>query len=249
MRKIALKRSIKKIAHHLKFEENWSRKILGISESKGWIWCTMYTAHVLDERKKFVGLKFQSFLYFQAEAYEEELKKYLVPKIPGGNSLNTVDNAPVQDLLYYNGLDTYYTFLLFLEQRKQIQETPSLYSINKLFLDGALCFADMESTGFGVVPGYYDKATKEIEKDIRKTEKEILKTKECLRFKKKLKREFQFSNDKDIYTMIYDVMKTEKTKETKGGKGSTDAEVLMGLSKKGSEWAKHIFTPHKTLHS
>ncbi len=241
MRKIALKRSIKKIAHHLKFEENWTRKILGVKESKGWIWCTMYTAHILDERKKYVGLKFQSFLYFQAEAYEEELKRYLVPKIPGGNSLNTVDNAPVQDLLYYNGLDTYYTFLLFLEQRKQIQKTPSLYNINKLFLEGALCFADMESTGFGVVPGYYEKATKDIEKEIRETEKQILKTKECLRFKEKLKREFQFNNDKDIFTMIYDVMKTEKTKETKGGKGSTDAEVLMGLAKKGSEWAKLFF--------
>ena len=246
MRKIALKRSIKKIAHHLKFEENWTRKILKIDESKGWIWCTMYTAHVLDERKKYVGLKFQSFIHFQAEAYEERLKLYLVPKIPGGNSRNTVENAPVQDLLYYNGLDTYYTFLLFLKQRKEIQETPSLYNINNLFLQGALCFADMESTGFGVIPGYYENATKEIEKEISDTEKQILKTKECKLFYKKFKRKFQFNNDKDIFTMIYDVMKTEKTKETKGGKGSTDAEVLMGLAKKGSEWAK-LFLHHTKL--
>ena len=246
MGKIATKRSIKKIGHHVKFEENWSRNILGIPESKGWIWCTMYTAHVLDERKKFVGLKFQAFLHFQSNAYEEEMKQYLEAKIPGGNSFNNIDGAPIQDLLHYGGLDTYYTFLLFLKQKREVQKDPALYGIFKLFLDGALCFADMESVGFGVVPGYYENVSKKIKKEIAETEEKVLKTKECRNFYKKFKREFQFNNDKDIYTMIYDVMETEQTKETKGGKGSTDQEVLMGLSKKGSLWAKE-FLHHTKL--
>ena len=98
--KIAQKKAIKKIAHHLKFEENWTRKVIGV-RSKGWIWCTMYAAHILDERPKHAGLKTQAFMYFQAEAYEEKLKKFLEPRIPGGNSFNQVDDAPILQWFRY----------------------------------------------------------------------------------------------------------------------------------------------------
>lgn len=245
MAAIAKNKDIKKVAHHLKFEEAWTRTILKV-KTKGWIWCTMYTAHILDERPKHVSLKTQAFIYFQAESYEDKLKKYLESPIPGGNSFNRVEEAPVNDLLHYNGLDTYYTFLLFFEQKKKIMETPSLYNINKLFFNGAKAFCDLEELGFGVVPGYYEKKKVEVNEQVSNLEKQILSTKEAKKFKKKMKRPFQFNNDKDIYSMIYDVLKTEVIKETAGGRASIDAEVLMGLAKSGNEWSK-LFLSHTKL--
>lgn len=227
---------VPKVGHHLKFEEIWGHKKFGVP-TRNWIWCTMYTAHILDERQKHCSLKTQAFIYFQAPPYEEELKKFLQSD-GGGNALNKVDKAPLMKLLHYNGLDTYYTHLLYKEQKKIIENDPSLYFINNLFLEGALFFADMEKVGFGIKEGYFQKKNKELTDMIVAKKKEILATEECLKFKRKLKRPFRLNSDDDLSSMIYRIMKTEVEKKTKSGKGSTDAEVLIGLEKLGSVWAK-----------
>lgn len=226
-----------KVGHHLKFEEIWGHKILGVP-TKNWIWCTMYCAHIIDERPKHCSLKTQAFIYFQSPPYEEELKKYL-HSAGGGNEVNTVDKAPLLQLLQYNGLDTYYTYKLYLKQKEIIANNPSLYFINDLFLQGALLFADMEKTGFGIVPGYFEEKDEELTRLIKESKKIILGTEEALKYKKKFKRPFSLNSDDDVYRMIYKVIGVEVSKRTKKGKGSTDAEILMGLEKQGSEWAKH----------
>ena len=225
-----------KIGHHIKFEEIWGSRILGV-HTKNWTWCTMYCAHVLDERPKHCSLKTQAFIYFQAPPYEEELKKYLIAN-GGGNDFNNVDKAPLLKLLQYNGLDTYYTYKLYLKQKKIIEKNPSLYFINNLFLDGAKLFADMEKHGFGIVPNYFQEKDEELTKLIKEKKKLILSTDECINYKKKFKRPFKLNSDDDLYKMIYSVLDVEVNKRTKKGKGSTDAEVLLGLEKQGSIWAK-----------
>lgn len=227
---------IPKVGHHLKFEEIWGHKIFGNS-TKNWIWCTMYTAHILDERPKHCSLKNQAFIYFQAPPYEEELKKYLQSD-GGGNAFNKVDKAPLMKLLHYNGLDTYYTHKLYKKQKKLIEKTPSLHFINNLFLEGALLFADMEKVGFGIKKGYFQKKNKELTEMIAEKKAIILKTEECLKYKSKYKRPFRLNSDDDLFKMIYKIIKMELGKKTKTGKGSTDAEVLIGLEKQGSIWAK-----------
>jgi len=231
-----LKTQTPKVGHHLKFEEIWGHKVLGTA-TRNWIWCTMYTAHIIDERPKYCSLKTQAFIYFQAPPYEEELKQYLTGG-DGGNGFNKVDKAPLMKLLHYNGLDTYYTYNLYLKQKKIIEKTPSLYPINQMFLEGALLFADMEKVGFGVVKDYFIEKDKELDRLIAKKIKKILNTEEAHLFRKKLKKAFRMNSDDDLYKMIYGVLDSSIAKKTKTGKGSTDAEVLMGLEKEGSEWAK-----------
>lgn len=82
----------------------------------------MYTAHLLDERPKHVSLKTQAFIHFQAEPYEEKTKKYLSSPEGSGNGFNRVDKCPILDLLYYNILDTYYTFLLYRKQKAIVRK-------------------------------------------------------------------------------------------------------------------------------
>lgn len=231
-----LKTDTPKVGHHIKFEEIWGDKILG-TPTKNWVWCTMYCAHILDERPKHCSLKTQAFIYFQAPPYEEELKKYLQSD-QGGNAFNNVDKAPLLKLLQYNGLDTYYTYRLYKKQKKLIEKDPSLYFINDLFLDGAKLFADMEKAGFGIIDGYFEEKNSELNKLIKEKRKLIMSTDEVAKYRKKFKRPFRLNSDDDLYKMIYHVLDVEINKRTKKGKGSTDAEVLIGLEKQGSTWAK-----------
>ena len=233
-----LQSDIPKIGHHIKFEDIWGSEYLQ-SNTKNWIWCTMYTAHLLDERPNHVSLKTQAFIHFQAEPYEDSTKRYLqAPPGSGGNGFNTVDKCNIFDLLYYNGLDTFYTFLLYRKQKAIIRKDPSLAPITDLFREGALLFSDMEQAGFGVVPGYFEEKKKEVQAIIREKKRLILDTKEARKFNKKFKIPFSFRSDDHLNKMIYDILKTDKFKTTKTGRGSTDNEVLSFLEKQGSVFAK-----------
>ena len=233
-----LQSNIPKIGHHSKFEDIWGSEYIG-SKTNNWIWCTMYTAHLLDERPNHVSLKTQAFIHFQAEPYEEKTKKYLqAPAGSGGNGFNTVDKCDILNLLYYNGLDTYYTYLLYRKQKAIIRKNPTLAPITELFLEGALLFSDMEQAGFGVIPGYFESKRQEIKKLIKEKKRLILDTKEARKFNKQFKVPFSFRSDDHLNKMIYDILGTEKFKTTKTGRGSTDSEVLAFLEKQGSVFAK-----------
>jgi len=107
--------NIGKIAHNLQFEDLWSRGVLG-AKMAGWHWCTMNAAHVLDNRRDFCGLKFQSYINFGIEGYEKESKPYM-RKMHKGTELNMLDTMPLDNLLLYNGLDALLTMWLFNKQR------------------------------------------------------------------------------------------------------------------------------------
>ena len=229
---------IPKIGHHAKFEDVWGNVYLK-TPTNNWIWCTMYTAHLLDERPNHVSLKTQAFIHFQAEPYEEKTKNYLKsPEGSGANGFNNVDKCPLLDLLYYNGLDTYYTYLLYRRQKKIIQNDPALAPITQLFLEGALLFSDMEQAGFGIIPNYFEEKDLEIAKLIKEKKREILATEEAKKFNKIMRVPFSFGKDSHIDAMIYRVLKTEEFKKTTSGKRAKDNEVLAFLEKQGSLWAK-----------
>ena len=101
---------VQKRAHNAKFEDNWSAEILKV-EIQGWEWCSMIGAHLLDNRPGITGLKFQSYVQFGLLPYDEHIKPYLKSseedkKLYGANAFNNIRQAPFQELLIYNGLDT-----------------------------------------------------------------------------------------------------------------------------------------------
>jgi uracil-DNA glycosylase family 4 len=115
--RILLKSNLLKIASNLKFEERWTRFFMGHGV-KSWFWDTMLATHVLDNRKGICSVKFQTFLLFGIGDYGGGIGKYLTAK--DSNSLNTIDKAPVDKLLLYNGLDSLFEYKVAEKQMELI---------------------------------------------------------------------------------------------------------------------------------
>jgi uracil-DNA glycosylase family 4 len=116
MTELLTNREVGKIASNLKFEDRWTRAILGI-EVKNWLWDTMIAAHVVDNREDITGLKFQSFVTLGVESYDEHIKRFLQAK--KGRKVNQIlEEIDMDQLLTYNGLDS---LLEYLVAKKQTQ--------------------------------------------------------------------------------------------------------------------------------
>lgn len=68
---------VKKIAHNLKFEYNWTRVALGGEAPQGVHWDTMLAAHILDMRDGLTGLKTQTYLRFGDSGYDHVIHNLL----------------------------------------------------------------------------------------------------------------------------------------------------------------------------
>ncbi len=118
---------IGKMAHNMKFEELWSRVILG-QPVKAWNWDAMIAAHMLDNRKKVSGLKFQSYVQMGVVDYASEIESYIKPEQgpdSSGNDFNNINDListykGKEKLLRYCGLDSIYEYRLANTQLSKI---------------------------------------------------------------------------------------------------------------------------------
>ncbi len=107
----------KKIASNLKFEERWSRAKLGHGVAS-WYWDTMLAAHVLDNRPEISSVKFQAYVRLGVPDYASAIHPYL--EAPTDNGENKILDAPLEDLLIYNGLDALLEYQVMEKQREEM---------------------------------------------------------------------------------------------------------------------------------
>lgn len=67
---------VPKIAQNMKYEDNWSKVILG-TKVKGWWWDTILATHISDQRPGITSLKFQAYVQFGIADYDSEIAPYL----------------------------------------------------------------------------------------------------------------------------------------------------------------------------
>lgn len=106
-----------KIASNCKFEERWTRRKLG-HPIAGWFWDTLLAAHVLDNRRAVSSIKFQAYVRFGVGEYNTWAAPFLQAK--DANGLNTIDKAPLKDVLAYCALDSLLEYKVAIEQRKDM---------------------------------------------------------------------------------------------------------------------------------
>ncbi|MEN6487872.1 MAG: hypothetical protein ABFD66_03155, partial [Smithella sp.] len=113
-------RHVRKIAANFKFEDRWTRAILGV-RPKGWVWDTCLAAHILDNRSDITGLKFQAAVNAGVFDYGSSMKLFFDKAAPGevkygANRRNYISSAPLGDLLTYNGMDAALEFFIAKKQ-------------------------------------------------------------------------------------------------------------------------------------
>lgn len=108
-----------KIAANLKFEDRWTKKMLG-TRTRNWYYDTMLGAHAIDSREGTKSLDFQAFVRLGVRPYNEHLKEYLRGKTcMTPNKIK--QEIEINDLLLYNGLDAILEFEVAREQMKILQ--------------------------------------------------------------------------------------------------------------------------------
>ena len=122
--KILQDKRIRKMAHNVAFEDTWSKVILK-TDVAGWGWCSMQAAHILDNRPKVSGLKFQCCVRWGVFDYSSHLKPYMESGSKNANAFNKLADMlydPIfkSDLLTYCGLDSLFEYRLAMEQQAEM---------------------------------------------------------------------------------------------------------------------------------
>ncbi len=139
LRAVLTNRKLKKIAQNLKFEHRWGLVKLKC-KTENWVWDTMLTAHVLDNRRNITGLKFQTYvnmgigdhslrakgIHLGEEDYHSHVAPFLQSspedqKKYGANAVNQIHKAPLRELLFYGGMDAVLEWLLYCRQKEQLK--------------------------------------------------------------------------------------------------------------------------------
>lgn len=120
-RRLLADREVPKIGWNLKYEDRWSRRLLGLSRGvRGWLHDGMLATHLLDSRKGICSLKFQAFVLLGARSYNDSLKPYLEAET--GNSRNRIHEISLPKLMKYCGLDSLLTYKIAQIQMRQMEE-------------------------------------------------------------------------------------------------------------------------------
>lgn len=101
----------KQVAHNGKYDAKWMRHY-GVQSKV--TFDTMLAAHLLDENRR-KGLK--------------ELGRTELGVAPWGIDTRDLRNTPIDEVLTYNALDTYYTYRLYLIFRQQLASQPHLFRL------------------------------------------------------------------------------------------------------------------------
>lgn len=211
------------ICHNLQFEEKFNRELFKVESNV--IWDTMITSHIIDDRNKFTILEFQVFLDCGYE-YGDNILPF-----KKGNPYNRMGEVPLEELLVYNGLDAFFTKRLKMRQEEYINRTcpddsNGLLDATKFFTKGSKTFVDLEQNGMRIDIPYFERQSKVLDTRIGLLQKELQNSEEAKLFLDKTGKNITINSNKDLPTLLYDILGKSPSKLTKGGGPSVDSESL-----------------------
>lgn len=233
---------IRKSAHNIKFEDTWTRFILGglIPKIEGWQWDSMIAAHVLDNRSGITKLKFQTYVRYGIIGYDESIEPYMQGVDPkNSNSLNRIKEVPLDELLLYCGLDSLFGRKLVIDQMYEIDQT---YEIGKeqdlleaynLFHKGVLALSDVESNGICISEDYHIKQSKHLGQRIERLASKIQDSNDVKLWKKETgNNKFNPNSPVQLSKLLFEIKGLKSSKKTPTGKDCVDEEVMETLKAK-----------------
>lgn len=234
--KTLLKKNCDKVAHNLRFESMWTQTALGFNMI-GNQYDTMLAAHCWNNKMK-TGLKFWAYILFGVLGYNEDVEKYIKQKRKGEdekstNSFSLIENADIDELLLYNGLDSLLCFKLsdhFESNLEQFQKEGLDFLI-----EGSKYLLDVQQKGIKINTELLQKTKKEIDDRLTQLDESIMQSKE-VKDKWKAVKKFSYTSTKDLSKLLFDVLQIPKPKKkeelTASGAPSLDKKNLPKYEKK-----------------
>lgn len=198
-------------------EEMWSRKFVG-SGMNNFVHDTMVSYHIVNYScKNCTSLEFQAF--------ERTGHEY---KHEGGLDRANLIQTPLEDVCNYNCFDSRHTVASCHQQREVLDRNPRMKELNDLFTRSLHTLANIHERGIRIDTKRMDQVFDEYTRDMATCTEKIRQHPEVKKFEAKRDITFNPNSPPQWESLLYGTFKVEKTKErtTKGGSGSTDADVL-----------------------
>jgi len=225
--------NIKKVAHSKKFEDIWTRKIMGC-RCASLDFCTQMGSHIIANKPGTLvtGLKFLGYANYGIFGYDKNIEPYLKTK-PNGHlyrdDFNRVMEAPLDQLLIYNAVDSLLGYWEFIRQREDISQKENLQKAFDFSMKGLSTFADIQYTGIPSNLEYYLGEYKKAGAEIAALQKRMEQSEEAQKFQEKYGKKINFGSSPDIRKLLTEVYKVKLTKRTEKGNFAVDKTVLSDV--------------------
>ena len=223
---------IRKMAHNMKFEQNWSR-VWGRWNIRGWHWDSLLAAHVLDSRRNWTSLKFQVYLNFGVSDYVESIEGCL--KADDSNAKNSIETFMSSDsrrdaLLEYCARDSRYQFeLSMLQMEDFFHRGEELFNAYRILHRGSLVLQRVEERGIRIDREKSDETRRQITDRIRDCEYGFRKTGIYEEWLRKYGSKLNINSNSQLGDILYNELDLEPSRKTPSGKGATDEKSLSEL--------------------
>lgn len=232
-KEILSNKEIKKSNHNILFEDVWSYGIFATRLS-GVEWDTQLGAHIIDNRRAFTGLKFQTYLYFGVLSYDEHIKPYLSSERKV-SEFNNLFKAPYKELATYCALDCIFSRKLMQIQKKFFlnPKHSRMYEAFRFYMKGIRVMSELQINGVSSDLNYFVQKDKEVQEKVKIMEEELLNGEEAQRFFDVVKRKMKLTG-KDIGILLYNVL-GYTGEQTEKGNWKVDKVTLGRLKSSFSE--------------
>lgn len=109
---------VPKLGANSKFEDRWTRTILG-HPVNNWKWDAMLSAHHLDNREGVTSVKFQALVRLGCPDWGSVIRPYLEQTDEFG--FNKIRQVDMRTLLLYNGLDALLEYKICQHQKEEMK--------------------------------------------------------------------------------------------------------------------------------
>lgn len=218
---------VKKIGHNIKFESVWCNVIWGYGIN-GWSFDTMIGAHILNNTTGITGLKFQSYVNFGVSDYSVDIEQFL--KAKGSNGFNSIDKAPVDQLLLYNAMDSLLTFMLAKKQRAALDKTPILWKGYNLMHTAIQELTHLQIAGIRVDSQYYQTLDEHLSRRLVRLHQQIQKSPEAELWRSNEGTDIGINSNVQLEKLLFTYLKHKSIKQTQSERNSTDKEVLEKIN-------------------
>jgi len=217
--------------HNIKYEDTWSKIILGADVSN-WVWCSQIATHILDDRQEITSLGFQVAARYGDFHFKNDTEPYLEGgKKASQNAINRISECPEALILKRCGLDSLYEYWLAEDQWKEFEQEHSLINAYKLFHAGTLAFADTEQEGgMCVDTAYLEWVSEDLECRLTALESEIKATTLAKQYEDRHGSQINPGSDVQLRKVLFDCAKIKPVLLTDNKNPKVNHKVLESLT-------------------